>query len=331
MKKFFKWTAFLVIAVILVAVIAVCYITLALPNVGKAEDIKIAATPERIARGKYLANHVVMCVDCHSRRDWTKFAGPTDTAHLGIGGDKFDTTVGFPGEVSVPNITPTNLKDWTDGELFRAITTGVKKDNTPIFPLMPWPFFSKLDREDIYSVIAYIRTLKPENTSYPKAKLDFPLNIIVHTIPQKATLGKRPDTTDMVKYGEYMVQSAACRECHTQDDQGKPLPGLDFAGGKKFMLLGNTLSTANLTPDKETGIGNWTKEDFLNRFRRFRDRSNTINVNPKTEFQTIMPWYNYAGMTDTDLSAIYAYLRTIKPVKNKVTKYVVNSTALASN
>jgi hypothetical protein len=192
MKKSLKYTAYLVIAVAVIVIAGISYITVALPNVGKPEDIKVDATPQRIERGKYLANKVTLCMDCHSTRDWSKFAGPMVAGTEGKGGEKFNAAVGFPGSVDVPNITPYHLANWTDGELFRAITTGVKKDGSAIFPLMPWPSYSKMDREDVYSIIAYIRSLKPVKTDYPKSKLDFPLNILVHTMPQKASLVQCP-------------------------------------------------------------------------------------------------------------------------------------------
>ncbi len=331
MKKFKKWAAWIVIIVILVIIGGVSYIMLALPNVGKAEDIKVDITPQRIKNGEYLVKHVVSCTDCHSPHFEDKFGAPIDTLRAGAGGATFDGSVGFPGSVVVPDITPAKLKDWTDGELFRTITTGVKKDGTPIFPLMPWPYFSKMDREDVYDVIAYIRSLKPIDANYPKAKLDFPLNILVHTMPQKATLGKRPDPKDTIKYGGYLVQIAACEFCHSQDDKGTIIKGLEFAGGKGFGVgNGRTVRTANITPDKETGIGSWTKENFLARFRAFSDVSKAAKIGPK-DFQTVMPWWEYAGMTDGDLSSIYAYLRTLKPISNKVVKFEPGSAPVTAS
>src|SRR6202000_756373 len=178
-------------------------------------------------------------------------------------------------------------------------------------------YYSKMDREDVYDIIAYLRTLKPQNTSYPKSKLDFPLNILVHTMPEKATLGNRPDPHDTIKYGAYMVQSAGCKDCHSQDKQGKLIAGLEFAGGHEYKINGNILRSANITPDKNTGIGNSSQQEFLARFRTYNDESKAINVSP-TDFQTIMPWWEYNGLKDSDLTAIYAYLRTVKPVNNKV-------------
>jgi hypothetical protein len=317
MRKFGKILLYAVIVIILLIVIVISYVTLALPNVGKAEDISIKPTPERITRGKYLANNVSLCTDCHSKRDWTKYGGPIIPGTLGGGGELFDASVGFPGTVHVPNITPYKLKDWTDGEIFRAITTGVRKNGDPIFPLMPWPYYSKMSREDIYSIIAYLRTLTPIKADYPKSELNFPLNILVHTMPQKAELGEVPPASDSLKYGEYLIRSAACKECHSQEKTGTIIPGLEFAGGRPFAVAGKHMLSANITPDKATGIGNWKEADFVGSIRAFSDSSKARHVS-STDFQTIMPLYSYAHLTDGDLKSMYLYLRTLPPVSNKV-------------
>jgi mono/diheme cytochrome c family protein len=324
MKKSKKGFSYTVVALMLIVVIGLSYVTIALPNVGQPENIKVELTPQRIARGSYLANHVTVCVDCHSRRDWTKFAGPMKDISLGGGGELFNAAVGFPGTVHVSNITPYSLKKWSDGEIFRAITCGVRKNGDAIFPLMPWPYYSKMNREDIYSIIAYLRTLKPIQTTYPKSTLDFPLNILVHTMPEKAALGELPSPADTIKYGKYMATSSACMECHTKEDKGKQLPGMQFAGGHEFTINGNTIRSANITPDNATGIGTWTRDAFVERFKLFTDPSKATHTS-KNDYQTIMPWYDYGGMSENDLKSIYAYLRTVKPVSNKVVKFQVNN------
>ncbi|RVT98023.1 c-type cytochrome [Mucilaginibacter limnophilus] len=321
MKKFLKWIAIIVILVVVVAISAASYVSFALPDVGEPENIKVELTPERLARGKYLAHSVAVCIDCHSTRDWSKFAGPIDSNQLGVGGEVFDSRIGLPGEIYVPNITPTGIKKYTDGELFRAITTGVKKDGSAIFPIMPWQAYSKMDREDIYAIIAYIRTLQPKGKTYPAHKLDFPLNLIVNTMPQKATLGKRPPESDTLKYGQYLVQTASCIDCHSQEDKGTRIAGLEFAGGRTFQLPGGVLKSANITPDKDTGIGSWTKEQFVNRFRQYAEGNMQPQSVKPNEYQTIMPWWKYGNMKESDLAAVYAYLRTIKPISNPVVKF----------
>jgi len=323
MKKAIKIIAYMAIVLVVLVISAVTYITTALPNVGDAEDIRVDLTPQRIERGKYLAMHVAVCMDCHSPHDGSKFGAPMDSTHLGAGGMKFDAGLGFPGTVTVPNITPYNLKNWTDGEIYRAITTGVKKDGSAIFPMMPWPYYSKMDKEDVYAIIAFLRTLKPVAITHPKAELDFPLNILVHTMPKKAVPGTVPNTNDTVAYGAYLVQTAACMDCHSQDDQGVPLPGLEFAGGKAFKVSTGTVQTANITPDVSTGIGSWTREQFVARFKAYNDVTKAATLQ-KGDFNSVMPWWNYGSMSESDLKSIYAYLRTVKPVKNVVQKFKAN-------
>src|SRR5690606_14763866 len=100
----------------------------------------------------------------------------------GAGGDIFDHSMQFPGVFVSANITPSGIGEWTDGELYRLITTGVKRDGNPIFPIMPYQSYGKLDPEDIKSVIAYIRTLEPVETNHPVSKPDFPFSLIMRTI-----------------------------------------------------------------------------------------------------------------------------------------------------
>lgn len=323
MKKTARILTFVVLTIVILVLSAVSYIKIALPDVGDAPDIKVELTPARIERGKYLANHVTVCIDCHSPRNWNKFSGPFDTTKTGTGGDKFDHNVGFPGEVYVPNITPYNLKHWTDGEIFRAITTGVKKDGSAIFPFMPYKYYGRMDKEDIYSIIAYLRTLPEQKTSVPKRKLDFPLNILVNTMPEPAQPGGKPSENNQLEYGRYLVNAAACVECHSKNEKGALVEGSEFGGGRVFQIPNGKLTTPNISPDKETGIGTWTKEMFLSRFKEHADATKVPAVGPR-DFQTMMPWTMYGSMKEADLEAIYAYLRTVKPQKNTVVKFEPN-------
>jgi cytochrome c2 len=322
MKKIGKILVYLVIVLAVLVGGLLSFVKFGLPNVGDAPELKVDLTPQRIERGKYLANNVAVCIDCHSTRDWTKFSGPLTSNRFGIGGEKFGKEAGLPGTIYSANITPHNLKSWSDGELFRAITTGVKKDGSAIFPIMPYAAYGKMDKEDIYSIIAYLRTLPAQQSSTPERELDFPVNFIVNTIPAKADPHPIPATSKQMEYGAYIVNASACFECHTNvNDKGEHLVGVDFAGGREFKLPNGSVFTANITPDKQTGIGQWTKEQFVARFKAFAD-SHTMQPVKGNEFQTVMPWTMYGGMKVQDLEAIYTYLKSLKPIKNQVTKFV---------
>jgi mono/diheme cytochrome c family protein len=322
MKKLLKIVMYLFLLLIVGIAGLLTYVKLALPDVEKAQDLKVELTPERISRGSYLANHVAACMDCHSTRDFSLFAGPPKKGTEGMGGDRFDETMGFPGVYYAKNITPAGIAGYTDGELYRLITTGVNKKGEAIFPVMPYPYYGKMDPEDIKAIIAYLRTLPPIQSNVPESKSNFPMNFIINTIPQNADPQKTPPKSDKVAYGRHLANMSACIECHTQVEKGQIIKELMYSGGREFQFPdGSVLKSANITPDAETGIGKWTEEEFIKKFKSFGD---SAYVSPKIapgEFNTIMPWTMYAGMTQEDLSAIYAYLRTVPPMKNQVVKF----------
>lgn len=322
MKKILKVVLFLLVLLIVTIAGLLTYVKAALPDVGDPTELSIEYTPERIDRGKYLADNVMMCIDCHSKRDYTKFGAPMTPGTTGGGGELFGKEMGFPGDYYSMNITPYGIGTWTDGELFRAITTGVSKDGHALFPIMPYHNFGKMDKEDIYSVIAYIRTLDPLKNDPPKSSSGFPMNFIVNTIPQPAQFSAIPPKSDRVAYGKYMFTAASCNDCHTPAENGQPVEGKYLAGGFPFGFPdGTVVRSANITPDPQTGIGSWTEEAFLARFKMYADSSFTPQpVNPG-EFKTVMPWLFYSRMTDDDLKAVYAYLKTVPAVNNTVVKF----------
>ncbi len=309
----------LTVLVILVVFIlgAISYIKFALPNVQTAPDISVDKTSARVAHGEYLANHVTICMDCHSTRDWSKFSGPVTPGTLGKGGEFFSEDMGFPGKFYSKNITPDHLSNWTDGDIYRAITTGVSKNGDPLFPVMPYSYYSRMDKEDIYDIIAYVRSLKPIQNVTPAHVVDFPMNFILNTIPKKGDPQTKPPKTDTLKYGAYMINAAGCIECHTPVKRGQIIEEKAFTGGREFSMPNGMLRSANITPDVETGIGSWTPEIFVDRFKDYSNPDN-LPVMAKNQVNTVMPWTMYAGMDSTDLVAIYKYLGTVKPVHNKV-------------
>lgn len=324
MKPLFKFLGVIAILLVVVVAGAMTYVKTMLPDVGPAPDLTVEGTPERVVRGEYLANHVMLCMDCHAVRDFSKFSGPPTPGTLGAGGDIFDQKFGFPGRFVARNITPHGVGDWTDGELYRAITTGVSKDGHAFFPVMPYKNYGKMDPEDIYAVIAYIRQLEPVMNDLPVSEPDFPFNFIINTIPQKAEMGKRPVDKSSLEYGRYMANAAGCNECHTKTVKGEVV-GAPYAGGFEFPLGGGTIvRSMNITPH-ETGIGNWTEEAFIARFKMYADSSYTPHQVKPGEFQTAMPWIMYAGMDTTDLAAIYRFLRTVPAVENTVERFTPGS------
>jgi cytochrome c2 len=322
MKKVSRYVLYLVLLIVVVVGVLLTYLKTALPDVGEAADLKIDYTPERIKRGEYLANHVTACMDCHSKRDWSKFSGPMAEGTLGMGGERFDQTVGMPGVYYSKNITPAGISRYTDGELFRVITTGVTKEGRAMFPLMPYTYYGRMDEEDIYSIISYMRSIPSITNEVPESVSDFPVNFIINTMPQKAKHQKVPAKTDVLAYGAYLTNASGCRECHTQAEKGQIIEEFAFGGGREFKFPdGTTVRSSNLTSDAKTGIGAWTEQAFVSRFKVYADSSYVSPDVASGEFNSIMPWTMYAKMEREDLAAIYTYLKTVKPVENAVERF----------
>jgi hypothetical protein len=317
--KALKITGLILLFIVILGFAGVLYVTKALPDTGPPQNITIERTPQRVERGRYLANHVTICMDCHSTRDWTKYAGPINPqGGFAAGGEEFNPNMGFPGTFYAPNITPYNLGKWTDGEILRAVTTGVSKNGRALFPIMGYHRFGKMDKEDIYSIIAYLRTLDPVEREIPSSKADFPVNLLLHTMPAPAAFTSIPERTDRVKYGAYLINATGCGECHSQVEKGQVIEGTEFGGGREFLMPGGVVRSANITFDPETGIGKWTPEMFISRFKNMTDSANANRPLKPKELNTPMPWVVYGGMKTDDLDAIYTYLKSLPPKNHKV-------------
>lgn len=316
-KAFYSVGGLILVGITVITV----YLFTALPDAGPIPDITVEGTPKQIERGKYLANHVSVCIDCHSKRDWSKFSGPLNEGTWGMGGDVFDENMGLPGTLYAKNITPANLGGWTDGEIYHTITTGITKKGDPMFPLMPYVQYRYMDPDDVKAIIAYLRTLEPIEHEVPESTLNFPVNLIVRTIPQPAEPMEQPSPDDILAYGKYITTIAVCAECHTPKDQGAPVEGMYMAGGFEFGMPGGTVRSSNLTPHDETGIGLWTEEQFVQRFKMHNVPKDSLPDPSSEGYNTIMPWQMYGGMKVDDLKAIYAYLQSLEPIDNKVVKF----------
>ena len=296
------------------------------PDRHPASTEKVEATPERLARGRYLAYHVVDCLACHSDFHFDRFAVPMKAGTEGQGGFPFDKKLGVPGLVQAQNITPdpeTGLGDWTDGEIIRAVREGVDRKGGALFPMMPYEKFRSMSDEDVRSIVAYLRTLKPIRRAVAKRHIDFPVNLLFKFAP-KPVDGPiaTPDPKDTLAYGKYLVTIGGCAICHTPvDGKGQPVPGMEFSGGWLMVGPWGRVVSANLTPDPDNYMGQASREEFIGRFKSFEtlDGENAPIAPPGRN--TLMAWPRYAGMTREDLGAIYDYLKTVKPIKKKVNPF----------
>jgi hypothetical protein len=326
MKTLLKVVGILVITVAALAAIGVSWLSLRKPAQRPAEALQIERTPERVARGKYLVRHVTICLDCHSERTLA-YGLPFKFESEGARGFIWNRELGFPGVLAASNLTPdpeTGLGQWTDGEILRAIREGVDREGKALFPIMPYSHFRNLSDEDGIAIVAYLRTLQPVKYERPAKELDVPLNFIEKFAPAPlaGTTVTAPDRKDSVAYGKYLTTIGSCIECHTpKDDKDQPIPGMELAGGWEMHGPGFRVVTANITPHPDTFMGKATKEEFIGRFRAFANFDVATAPQAPKGRNTIMPWISYSRMTDEDLGAIYDYLKSVKPIANKVNPF----------
>jgi hypothetical protein len=315
-KRFLKIIGIIAIAIVVLLATAISLTIGWRPFLGpRARPLterSFERTPERLARGKYLTENLLGCFDCHSQRDWTKHDVPLVPGTMGGGLAPFPLE-GLPGTVNAPNISPdpeTGAGAWTDDQLARAIREGIGHDGRTLFSFMPYEGFRSLTDEDLASVIVYLRSIPPVHNVVPKTEIIFPVKYLIRSVPQPITSPVAPpDLSTPVSCGKYLVRIAGCSDCHTPQVKGKPIPGLQFAGG--FVLKGpwGSVASSNITPDP-SGISYYDEKLFLDVIHSGYVKARKLNQ--------IMPWWSFRDASDQDLKAMFAYLRTMKPVKHRV-------------
>lgn len=309
-KKVFGFAVLLIFAAALSGLFATgLWRIFAGPKARTVANHSFERTEARMERGKYLVEDVMGCFYCHSERDW-KSAGATPIESKKGGGAEF---IGAPGKLYAPNITPdqeTGIGNWSDDEVSRAIREGVSRDGHALFPIMPYMNYRQMSDEDVAAVVVYLRSIPAIRNSTPKSKLDFPLNLLVNTMPQPIESPVlAPDASSVIKRGEYLTAMGSCTDCHTPQEKGQPIPGMAFAGGFTLNEPSGEVTAPNITPDP-SGISYYDENLFVEVMRTGQVKARKLNPT--------MPWTLYRKMTDEDLKAIFAYLRTLPAVSHRV-------------
>ena len=276
---------------------------------------RASASPERQERGRYLVEGVAHCFACHSVQDYKKRFGQPKPGTRGAGevvkNEAFDG-VPFPGGLAHPNVTPdkkTGAGTWSDAQFERAIRHGIGHDGRELLDFMPYAFFRSMTDEDVASVIVYIRSLPAVRNPLPKRSLPFPVKVNLHPEMEPPL---PVDASEQVKHGWYLVRIAQCNDCHTPSDvKGNARTDMMFGGGARMKGPWGDVVTPNITPDP-SGISHYDEMMFIKTIRTGRASGGVRQLNP------LMPYSYFKNMTDDDLKAIFAYLRTVKPVRHHV-------------
>jgi mono/diheme cytochrome c family protein len=175
---------------------------------------------------------------------------------------------------------------------------------------MPYEHFRHLSDEDVASIVIFLRSLPPVHSELPPAKIPFLFAHLTQAVPQPLTEAvPQPDMSTPARHGAYLAEMGTCTDCHTpRNPKFQPISGMEMAGGNPMEESGR-LNSANLTPDA-SGIGYYDEALFVQAMRTGSVRARKLN--------RAMPWWVFRNMTDDDLKAVFAYLRTLKPVHHLV-------------
>ena len=269
-------------------------------------------TARRLERGRYIATALSGCIYCHSSHDWAAPGTPIVPGSEGAG--SIQPEADLPGRVVAPNLTPdpeTGAGNWTDDQFARAIREGIGHDGRALFPIMPYQHYRAMSDEDLASVVVYLRSLPAVRHELPKTEIIFPVKYLIRNAPEPITspVSNGIDASDVIKRGSQLVNLAGCVDCHTPMVKGENVSGMEFAGGSVLAGPWGSAASANLTPDP-TGIPYYDEALFLETIRTGYVKARALSP--------IMPVMVYRNLTDGDLKAMFAYLRTVKPVRHHV-------------
>ncbi len=296
MNKWVKRTSFVLVSLALAGVAAVV--------VGKGQGerklarkvevsvapIAVGAEPERIEQGRYLFN-TRGCADCHGANGGGRTVindGPMLVISPNITAGANSVTTGYRTE------------DWV-----RTVRHGVKPNGNPVM-IMPSDDYNRLTDDDMAAIIAYVRQLPPAAGHAPLVQLPTMVKVLYafgavkdaaekidHTLPPSTPVA----ATVSIEHGAYVANT--CINCH----------GAQFSGGKIPGAPPAWPSTANLTPGKGSVMPRYpTAEAFMAALRSGR-RPDGSAISP------VMPFSSFKEMNDTDLRALYAYLKTLPAVE----------------
>jgi cytochrome c553 len=255
----------------------------------------IAETP--LERGQYLMHSVVACGNCHTPMGPN---GPLPGKEL-AGGTKFDEK---PFTAYAANITPdkeTGIGKWTDQQLITAIREGKRPDGSLIGPPMPIALYRGISDNDAQAIVAYLRAAKPVKNAVPKSEYRMPLPPSYGPPVTKVVDVPR---SNQLAYGAYLAGPAGhCLECHSSPGaHGAPdLQNKLGAGGFPFNGPWGTSISSNITP---TGLARYSDADLK--------KVITTGIRPDgSKLKPPMGVAYYAHMSDQDMGALIAYLRTL--------------------
>ena len=272
------------------------------------ERFTLIETTTSKEHGKNLVENI--CGGCHYNEGAKKYIG-----------NKMDDLPKFMGKVYSANLTQSKMHGvaakYTDAELSYLLKTGIAKDGR----FIPYMLRPTMAEDDVNDIIVYLRSsdpaVRPGDTTVGTTHLNFLGRWANHLIakPQPYVPEiKRPATDDATANGKYLVDIIGCYHCHSKSmlkldymhaDQSKGY----LQGGQKLKSTHGKIRSANLTPDKETGIGNYTETAFATAIKHGKARDGRALRSPMPQFATL---------SDKQVHDIYTYLKTLPPAHHSI-------------
>jgi mono/diheme cytochrome c family protein len=266
-----------------------------------AAAAQTAPAPDMIAKGEYLVR-AGDCMACHTATPDKPFAGgaPVNTPF---------------GVIYSPNITPdreTGIGSWSDDDFYRAMHDGIGKGGENLYPVFPFPWYTKVTRDDVLAIKAYIFSQKPIHAPDKPAQFGFPFNqrialdgwrlLFFHA----GTFQPDPKASAAVNRGAYLVQGLGhCAECHTQlNPLGAPEESRALAGGNV-----DGWYAPNISSDVRKGIGGWSTTELVSFFKNGAAEGHGVVLGPMAQ----VVHDSLSHLTDADLTDIAEYLKSTPP------------------
>ncbi len=285
-------------------------LALAPPTAGAQDGDGASTVAAAVARGAYILR-AGGCVACHTATDMD---GP-----FLAGGAAIETPF---GRFYAPNITPDRehgIGRWTEADFTRAMTQGRAPDSTAYYPVFPYPTYTRMSAGDIADLWAYLQTVPGDPTPRRQHEVAFPFSFrwlnqlwqtaFFHPGPFRGHHGRDP----VWNRGAYLAEALGhCGTCHTPRNLlGGPQLAMVQAGTR----LPNSENTVpNITPDSETGIGDWSEGDIVWLLKMgFRPDGNDVQGTMAEVIE-----HSTSHLSNDDLKALATYLRALPPVDNPI-------------
>jgi mono/diheme cytochrome c family protein len=253
-----------------------------------------------VERGKYLVTTIMTCQNCHTPRGPGGMFNVEKDLSSGLSWDE------PPFKVTASNITQdkdTGLGSWTDEQIKTALRKGERPNGVRLAAVMPSDFYGIITAKDLDAIVAYLRTVKGVKQEIPAPVYRIALP---HNIPPGTDKPfTEADMNDKVKKGFYLATIGHCFECHTpMGPRGRDFVNDYGKGGFEFPGPWGKSVSRNITSHKEKGLGAWTDAEIKRAITQGISRDGSKLKPP-------MGYPLYAKMTEADLDALVAYLRTV--------------------